>query len=811
MQPIRQTLICLALILGAGAVNAAEPQSGQLTFNIHRQSLESALTEFGATSGLQVLFDPKLTARLEAPAVIGALSAEDALKRLLAGSDLNYEFVNARTVAIRAKGALPAADAASTASTEPGAVRLARAENATESQGKAARTAPSVQGVASDSAAESSNNDLQEIIVTGEKTTRSLFDTASAVRVVDDQELARKSITSIRQALDDLPNVLSTDGGGSLAPAVRGVDGTGPANGGNAFFAGERPRLNYIVDGRTLSYNEAIFTDPAMWDVNDVEVFLGPQSTLQGRNSFGGAIVINTKKPTRDLEGAVRVIGGNHDLRQASAALSGPIGEQVSGRISVDASRSQSYIDFTPYAGVDDPDRIQYVTARGKLLVEPTSLPGFSTLFTVSYSESIMPQNRGVIPPYEKHVPSFPRMNVFTVRPLSGSADSTWQINDHLSLTNYLSATDYDISRSGVPGSGIVKLTGREYVEEPRLRIAAPGMRLNGFVGLHFFKSKQDEAIDLFGGGVFDDAVRTSAIFSEITVGLTKTVDAILGGRLEEEHHERSGQDGPFVIELDETYRVFLPKAGLTWHVSDKTNVGVVASRGYNGGGAGFTFNPPFTNYAYDPEYVWNYEAFTRTVLFNNALSLSANVFLNKYDDMQLSFNLSNNPALQSVIIGNVPSVDTYGADVGLRYRVTPELQLSADVGLLRTKIHNTALSGIDGHELGRAPHASANLGISYLGRNGLELGIDARYSGGYFTDQVNLTGGRVSSFWIGNAQLAYRFEEGALKGTRGFVALDNISNSSQPLLIFPGVAPAPTVANLVMPRTIRAGLSYAF
>src|SRR3546814_4986570 len=54
--------------------------------------------------------------------------------------------------------------------------------------------------------------------------------------------------------------------------AVRGLDGTGPASGANAFFAGTRPRLNFQLDGRTLTYNEAIYLDGLLWDVQQMEV-----------------------------------------------------------------------------------------------------------------------------------------------------------------------------------------------------------------------------------------------------------------------------------------------------------------------------------------------------------------------------------------------------------------------------------------------------------------------------------------------------------------------------------------------------------
>src|SRR3546814_10882597 len=103
--------------------------------------------------------------------------------------------------------------------------------------------------------------------------------------------------------------------------AVRGLDGTGPASGANAFFAGTRPRLNFQLDGRTLTYNEAIYLDGLLWDVQQMEVYRGPQSTLQGRNAIGGVVAIKTADPTFDWQGKVRGVIGGDKTRQISGAV----------------------------------------------------------------------------------------------------------------------------------------------------------------------------------------------------------------------------------------------------------------------------------------------------------------------------------------------------------------------------------------------------------------------------------------------------------------------------------------------------------
>src|SRR3546814_8142677 len=83
----------------------------------------------------------------------------------------------------------------------------------------------------------------------------------------------------------------------------------------------------------------------------------------------------------------------------------------------------------------------------------------------------------------------------------------------------------------------------------------------------------------------------------------------------EQEKHERHGGGDAgfykFEVALDETYEAFLPKLGLAWHLTPQATLGIMASRGYNGGGAGAALGATeATNYQYDPEYVWTYELY---------------------------------------------------------------------------------------------------------------------------------------------------------------------------------------------------------
>jgi iron complex outermembrane receptor protein len=740
-------------------------QAETRAFNIPAQPFAAALIAFGQQSGLQVTVDSELVAGRQARPVVGQFAPAEALRRLLAGTGLDWRRIDAQTVA------------------------LEKAANA---------STPEV-------------TTLTSVVVTGERANRSLRDTATSVAVLDARTLEqRPAIASTNDALERIPNVVSS-GTGNLAPAVRGLDGTGPAQGADAFFAGTRPRLNVQIDGRPASYNEVIFGDVSLWDVEQIEVLRGPQSSLQGRNAIAGTVVVKTKDPTFDWEGGLRLIGGGYDLRQGSAMISGPIIEdQLAFRLAADNRYSESFVNMNGYPGVAHPEDIKTLNLRGKLLMKPAGMEGFQALLTVTHSEHTAPQSESVLRPFDEHMVSYATMPTFNPRSTGGTLESKWTLNDNIDLEATASLTDIRITRRALAADGNAVIDATEYTAEPRIRFTALDGRLRGLGGIYLFRNTQDETIDLFGGGAFDDKTTTVAGFAEATLAVLDDLDLTLGARLEREKRRRTGADGPFAIDFDETYTVFLPKLGLAWHATDSLTIGAVVSRGYNGGGAGFTYDPPFTSYTFKPEYAWNYEAYARADFDEGRLSLIGNVFVADYKDMQLPFDLNPDPAIWSVVIRNADRVLTYGAELGARWLPLPGLELSASVGLLKTEVTKYRNSDLQGNDLPRAPAVTADVAALYRHSSGLEFGVDARFSDAYHSSIDNSSRGKTDPYVVFNAQVGYTFDTD-LASFRAFAFVRNIFDAGTAILIEPGATKADDVGYLLQPRTVGVGLQMTF
>ena len=653
---------------------------------------------------------------------------------------------------------------------------------------------------------------LSTVIVTAGKISRSLLDTPTSVSVLSARDLERRAaLVTAKDLLEYTPNI-SVVGLGNQAPTVRGVDGTGAAKGADAFFAGSRPRLNVQIDGRPASYNEVTFSDSALWDVSHVEILRGAQSTLQGRNAIAGTIITKTKDPTFEPEAVVRVGGGNFEQRRYSGVVSGPLaGDSTAFRLSGDYYAKETFVEgFQPFEGVDDPGEFRGLNARGKLLFEPKSIDGLRTLLTLNHSDYTSPQTENVGRPFSRRKADFPAQPVFEVKTTSLIADTSYALSEQLTLEGVLSATDLGVNRRAEPGDGILDIDGHEYMFEPRLRFQGEG-RLGGVAGVYLYRSQQDEAIDFPSPQAFDDRVTTAALFGEGTVPLTDTLVLIAGVRFEQEKHERQGGDQVnVVISLDETYRAFLPKLGLAWRAQENTTLGVVALRGYNGGGAGFTFDEDsnvFTNYQYDPEYVSSIELFARREALDGRLGFTANVFYSEYKDMQLSYDLT--PAVSSdfnFVVRNADRAESYGAELGADWAIGSGFSAYGSVGLLRSRITRYPDSGFQGNDQPFAPSFSAAGGITWRGDSGLEASFSGRYSGSYYSDLDNQPRGKVDSYFVANAQAGYRFSRARIYGT-----VENVFDSDKTLTVYSGATPEDDTADIFAPRTYWAGVEFSF
>nr|AHD24807.1 ferric vulnibactin receptor [Vibrio vulnificus] len=608
---------------------------------------------------------------------------------------------------------------------------------------------------------ESTNSNKKEempvVVVIGEKTERTIYDTSSSVQVFDQETIDNTpGATEIDDLLQLIPNMVDSGQGNSM-PTVRGIDGSGPSIGGLASFAGTSPRLNMSIDGRSLTYSEIAFGPRSLWDMQQVEVYLGPQSYIQGRNASAGAIVMKTNDPTHHFESAVKAGVGERNYSQTAAMISAPIiQDELAFRLSFDQQKRDSFVDLASYEPAGDAKKIEMNSVRGKLLYEPSALAGFKTTLGVSHMDSRGPQSESTnVVGNEAFRP------VYETKSLSTAWDISWQLNEVLTFENNLvySKFAYDRYTNPTPRQkGDFTTEGKEFHVEPLLRYLSLDGRVNALVGARYYKSSQDdEYIDATSANPMSGSTKTQSAFAELTYALTQSIDVTVAGRYEKERVKRKVSDPRFKLDHDDTLSVFLPKFDIAFKPDMAQTFGFKVAKGYNAGGAGLAFNPiqfaGFSPYQFEDEYIWNYEFYTRHRL-GNSVELMTNTFYNDFDNMQMTQTLSNG----DVLIANLDNAKTYGAEIGTRWYATDSLELFANLGLLGTEYKEA--SG-DSKDLPRAPSMTGNLGGQYSFFDGFELSANAAYTGDYYSDRSNTAITTIDAYWVANAQLAYVFENG--------------------------------------------------
>jgi iron complex outermembrane receptor protein len=170
---------------------------------------------------------------------------------------------------------------------------------------------------------------LEEIVVTAQKRAENLQDTPIAISAFTESQLRERGVVDVGDLGRLTPNATfnrNSDSSGSASIASVFIRGIGQGD----YQPTADPGVGVYLDGVYLGRSVGGLLD--LVDVERVEVLRGPQGSLFGRNTVGGAVSIITAKPTDDLEGFVQGQIGNDDWYELSGALNLPLSSTVSSR-----------------------------------------------------------------------------------------------------------------------------------------------------------------------------------------------------------------------------------------------------------------------------------------------------------------------------------------------------------------------------------------------------------------------------------------------------------------------------------------------
>lgn len=612
--------------------------------NIPAQRLAPALQSLAKDRNFQIVYVSEEIGDRRTGGAVGVYTPEEALKQLLSGTGLTYKYLDDKTVTI-----IPPQRASSAKHST-----LAQGESQDESKQQEARSssfwdrfhlAQAAQGSAQstpslgpqeEQASQKTPAALQEIIVTASKRAENLQNVPIAVTALQAGELENAGI-NMGKALGELtPNVTIDANANFAAPYIRGV-GTQYADPGLEPSVATYMDDIYIsrASGGLLSFS----------DVQRVEVLQGPQGTLYGMNTTGGAIRIITKDPTEDFRAGLAVTGGNYQTYGGNGYVSGPITDTVRGRLAFQYDHNEGYVkNIGPGAPrLEDRD---LAMVRGKLFWNVSDK--LTVRLMADYQRKLDHEGQGFLSLY----PGAPQMTAAVLggTPSTGFYTASTDLADvqknHLQLGGVELRTDYDLDTfrlSSITGWRYTTFTGyadldttsipffnghtflemsRDWSQEFQALSTGDGPLtwIGGLYWFHEFGRDYSGGGGLFGqvatmvpngffGGDGQVGIDALAPYGQVSYKITPEWEFVFGARYSMQHKELKGNQffvttattpfgwdpaTPYLATVDApraefTSNTLAPKVGVTWRPLAGVMLYASYSKGYKSGG----FNLP--------------------------------------------------------------------------------------------------------------------------------------------------------------------------------------------------------------------------
>ena len=646
---------------------------------------------------------------------------------------------------------------------------------------------------------------LDAVVVTGEKLGRKLSETSTSTAILRARDIEAQGDGKMQEAVSQAANVVRAQSDRQIA--IRGVLQNG--------IAGEGETISVIVDGVALPQRAANFGGPlGVFDVEQIEVLRGAQSTTQGRNALAGAVVIKTRDPQPEWDGKMRVERAS--LQGSSVAFAGG-GALVPGWLSGRIAHEQRYFRnniVNTTRNENDAGREDTETSRAKLLLTPPMWSNYRALLTLAQADNEFGDNLHDSSAAERTETANERYSE-TYKGDVWSLQQTLGLGESFKLdaiTGYAPGRDHrfaDFDRTErQAGSAIYDYTEANRSQE--LRLGYQGATVKGLLGIYVARIEQYaynetvEPIPVAGGAALlsgyqfsDTTTEAKAVFTEVDWTFLPRFTATLGLRYQVEDNDRrqvsmldlalsggaaglpvsvpipdAGGDvlagiAPDSVPPDYDIRakthfpVVLPKAGLAWQIAEQHRLALTYARGYRSGGTSVSFFGG-TRSDYDPEFTQTLELALRSGFPAARASLNANVFYTKWRDQQ-------------VTIGESSSFYTTTTNAGRSHLMGAELEVNAkpfrtalggtlrgfepfaSVGYLDTVFDEFVNNGMDykGNQFPFAPNFTGTLGGHYR-RGGFFAFAAATRNGAYFGQASNVDTSQVPAKTLLNARLGY-------------------------------------------------------
>ncbi|GMU44044.1 MAG: TonB-dependent receptor [Lysobacterales bacterium] len=608
---------------------------------------------------------------------------------------------------------------------------------------------------------------LATITVTARKREETLQEVPVAVTAFSEQKLEDFNVEDLSDLDAQVPNltVYAARGSSSTITAyIRGVGQSDP-------LWGVDPGVGIYLDDVYIARPQGALLD--VFDVERVEVLRGPQGTLYGKNTIGGAIKYVSRALDADFGGRVSVTAGEHNQQDVKVGLNVPLGDSGWAMRFAGANLTRDGYGENLRTGQDVSDK---EIVAGRFTLGYTGSDRWSAKFTADHIDDASAVRGARMLAANRFAPTalplddrydvrngMPNVNDTVMDGYSLTLDFT--LNDNWSLKSVTaqreSDTETNIDFDTLPNIiADVKAfySDEQTSQEFQLNYDAGG-NFTGVFGLYWFDGEAGGTVLnnffnlAFGntnGRVDTDAI---ALYGEGTYRFNDQWALTVGGRWTDEEKtvdifNQSFRDATFstplatLSDLDDSvgFTNFSPKVSLDYQATDDILLYGLASRGFKSGGFNIRANisaVPASGRPFDDEVVTTYEFGAKMAFADQSWFVNAAYFWSDYKDIQLSIFTTipnSNPPAFFGDFTNAGAATVQGVELELFGQLSDHWVLQGNVAWLDAEYDEFISGGVDvsgAQKFTNAPEFSGALSLQYIHplANGGEIRSRVGYS----------------------------------------------------------------------------------
>ena len=559
--------------------------------------------------------------------------------------------------------------------------------------------------------------DIEEIIVKGEYREKSIIEEDSSILIIQSEKIKSQAIKHFQQLSYLVPN-LNYAASDSRARYFQ-IRGIGERSG---YQGTPNSSVGFLIDDIDYSGQGGIAT---LFDVDQVEVFRGPQGSRTGANALAGLIYIKTKDPTDKFEGTSELTLGDYGTQNIGVAFGGPLkNEKMKYRLVVRTDYADGFRKNI-YLNKSDTSKKDELTLRYKLYWEIDETTNIN--FLVSKVDMDDPADIWTIDGSLNTLSDRPGMDSQITDSIGIKITKNFNNFDLQSLT---SSTKPDVvvryDADGGNSDSHFPYTYDYFSETLRKRDTfsqeirflsknkdfSQSNPLEWVFGFDFSEldesnlTKDDgvygDPSDPFGPYVSESSISRNyksenlSLFGNIDYFLTNKTKLAFGLRLENWDSKYKDSNNESFSPSD---NMSGGKISLVKKNNNDSNIYFSIARGYKQGGFNLgldaTDNLVKQSLIYDPEYLTNYELGVSSYLKDKDLNYSLVIFFSERKDQQVLISRQvdpSDPNTFSYLTQNAAEGENYGIEITSNYLLTDNLYIYANLGLLKTKIKNCLL-----------------------------------------------------------------------------------------------------------------------